>query len=507
MGFPTGKQLKAGAQATVACNDPKLIIIGLDTTDGAEHPLYDERIHTLAPVQQDVDDEGNGIVDDEGNPVMVPSPFTRTIARHGVRQPIAVRAVQDPVEGWVFHVIDGRQRLRAIRHVAQMTGAGREVPIIVSEVRGEDAIASQLSIVLNEARSDDDPDTRAAKAARLHASGVSLEELTEVFSTSLQTVRRMVRYIAGSAETEPAGPKLREAVRVGVIPWSRGWQLLGKQEDGSRLPGDEVEAIAAKALAGHSAAGAPKIKNNGKRGRNSGQTAGYVKVGSLKTWVKKAPRAFDALPSEMQITINWLLDPVGTALPDGHPLNVLMLAGEKAAAAKSGGQTGRKAQTPGTVEAKVTKPRNGATGETYYRGVNWEGVPANFPTEAEAKAYAAGRASPPKKAPGRPKATPVAAASVPTPAAKPGKGKKVASAPAAVASAPVVADAGVAAMAAALGEDEEEIEEIEEGEETEYADDEDEYADDEEDEEEEEEEEEEEYADDEDDGEDDDSEE
>jgi hypothetical protein len=290
--------------------------------------------------------------------------------------------------------------------VADATGAARQVPVIISEVKGEDVVAQQLSIVLNEARTDDDPVTRAEKAHRLQSSGVPLEEVAEIFGVSKNSVYRMIRFIAGSAETDPAGPRLKEAVRAGVIPWSRGWQLLGKQEDGTRLPSDEVEAIAAKALAGHAEKGSPKVTNNGKKGRNSGQTAGYVKVGSLKTWTKKAPGAFAALPADIQLTINWILDPQGTALPDNHPLNVLMLAGEKAAAQK--GEIGRKAQAPGTVEKKENK-----AGEVYFRGMNKEGVPGNFATEAEARTFAAGKAAPPKKK----KAAAEAAPATPSPTA------------------------------------------------------------------------------------------
>jgi len=389
MTFPA--KPKAGWTGVVDASDERMLIVGLDTQDGPSHPLYDERIHTLSPEEQELDEDGTPVVDDAGQPVMRGSHLSRSIARFGVRAPILLRAVTDPALGTVYHVLDGRQRLRCARWVADATGAARQVPVIISEVKGEDVVAQQLSIVLNEARTDDDPVTRAEKAHRLQSTGVPLEEVAEIFGVSKNSVYRMIRFIAGSAETDPAGPKLKEAVRAGVIPWSRGWQLLGKQEDGTRLPSDEVEAIAAKALAGHAEKGSPKVTNNGKKGRNSGQTAGYVKVGSLKAWTKKAPGAFAALPADIQLTINWILNPQGVALPDNHPLNVLMLAGERAAAAK-GEKVGRKAQAPGSVEKKENK-----AGEVYWRAVNKESVPGNFATEAEARAFAASKAPPPKK--------------------------------------------------------------------------------------------------------------
>ena len=338
MGFPknprTGSNFKADPAA--------LVIVGLDTDDDATHPLYDERIHTIMPYVGATDGDGSGLVDDEGAPVMVPSPLTAAIHRYGCQQAVSLTAEQ--VDGeWVYYVIDGRSRVRSVRYLNDADGLKREIPCVVTELRGVTGSADQmrdLSIVLNAARTDDDVVTTAEKIARLHGQGVSKEDMAIMFAMSVGTLNRFLRFITGSATTAAAGDQLKAAVRSGAIGWSHAWKLLGKQPDGGRLPDDEIEAIAAKAIKDggftetRGSGASNGATNTGKKGRNGGESAGYLKHSTLRTWVARAPMAMGELPAEIRTVIDWMLNPAGVDLADDHPLAVLMVNAEKESAKK-----------------------------------------------------------------------------------------------------------------------------------------------------------------------------
>jgi len=315
-----------------------LIIIGLDTDDDATHPLYDERISTIHPWVYATDEDGNEVSDDDGEPVEVASPLTMAIHRYGVRQPVAVSAESNGQgQGWTFLVVDGRSRVRSQRYVNDHDDLTREVPVIITELRGVAKNADRardLSIVLNEARTDDDNVTRAEKIARLSGQGVTKADLAVTFSMSLPSLNRYLRFIEGSATTSAAGPNLKDAVRCGAVGWSHAWKLLGKQADGSRLPDEEIELIAKNAISdggftpNQRGSGSKGTTNQGKRGRTGGNAAGYVKHSQIRKWTERAPNAMAAVPADVKIVLDWFMDPDGTDLPEDHPLAVLMVAAE-----------------------------------------------------------------------------------------------------------------------------------------------------------------------------------
>ena len=62
------------------------------------------------------------------------------------------------------------------------------------------ALAATFSVIVrtapsNEARTDDDPVTRAEKAARLYSQGVSKEDIAVTFSMSVPSLNRYLRFI------------------------------------------------------------------------------------------------------------------------------------------------------------------------------------------------------------------------------------------------------------------------------------------------------------------------
>jgi hypothetical protein len=85
-----------------------ITIIGLDTEDGPEHPLFDERV--LLPVDE---------------------ALARNIAIHGVIEPVVIRKNGDDV----IEVIDGRQRVRSARLANERLEAEGKEPVLVPVVR------------------------------------------------------------------------------------------------------------------------------------------------------------------------------------------------------------------------------------------------------------------------------------------------------------------------------------------------------------------------------------
>ena len=350
----------AGTVYRVACNDPRLKIIGLDTDDDASHSLYDERINVITLVEPDED----------GKAVL--TPFAKSILSRGIVSPIVCT-----VEGGQWLVVDGRQRLRAARLIQERTGKPMSVPVMAQNIKGLNDEDRDLTIMLNEARTDDDPVTRAEKVTRFVKSGVTKDNCCDIFSVSMPSLNRLIRFIEGSPTTDAAGDKLKSAVRMGYIPWTRALGFLAKQADGSRMPPEDVEALAAKALdeAGWSPElGRPagsKVTNVGGRGRNSGGRASFVKHSQIKKYMTKAPEAFSALPDEIRATIEWIMNPEGTDLPEDHPLVSWQVAGEKAAAVK--GKAGRTKQQAGSVVRKTNK-----AGAVYFRAMNTVSLSTNM---------------------------------------------------------------------------------------------------------------------------------
>src|SRR5262249_40534323 len=133
-----------GSTNLLLCDPDKLVIIGLDTKDGPEHPLYDERIK-----------------------LAIPEEFILQIMHHGVKTPINV--VKDPETGKVL-VKAGRQRVKAAREANKRLRKEGAEPILVKAVpeRGfSDGAALMESVEIeNTFRQEDSPLTRAKKIQR-----------------------------------------------------------------------------------------------------------------------------------------------------------------------------------------------------------------------------------------------------------------------------------------------------------------------------------------------------
>ena len=139
----------------VKFNPNDLVIIGLDTDDGEEHPDYDSRIEL--PLDE---------------------AMLESIKANGVQQVVDIAIVDgQPV------VIDGRQRVRHARE------AGVE-EVTANVHRGlSDSDRTRFAIRANMHRQDDDQVTEAEKAARLTEMEVSDEDICRDFGWSIGTLR------------------------------------------------------------------------------------------------------------------------------------------------------------------------------------------------------------------------------------------------------------------------------------------------------------------------------
>jgi ParB family chromosome partitioning protein len=175
--LPGAKRLNA-----FAVNPDTLVIVGLDTDDGPEHPLWDERIHL--PL-------------DEG--------FVLNVARNGVLENVIVRK-----NGPLVEVVAGRQRVRASREVNRRN-AGEDVPLVLVPVtvkrpRG-DSDAAGVMISENENRQDSDPLTRASQAARQMNFGATEHDVAITFGISKQAVKNLLSLLELSDKVKKAVQK------------------------------------------------------------------------------------------------------------------------------------------------------------------------------------------------------------------------------------------------------------------------------------------------------------
>jgi ParB family chromosome partitioning protein len=273
------------AQKIEYMNPNDLVIIGLDTDDRHEHPLFDERV--FLPVDENL---------------------VKNIIVYGVQHPILVRQ-----EAGKAYVIDGRQRTRAARKAAGLADDRGEyqvkVPII--EKTADDKRVQGIMISTNELRQDDDPLAKAVKAQRLYDMLGDLDEVAIAFGRTTATIRNWLKLVE-------ADPRVHAAVRSGKLSVSAAVEIAKtKREDqrelletlveaagGTRVSESQAKAAVTgsdttKASAGAGTATAATTKK--KSGRTSNQ------AGIKRVWLRKAlaTKAAKALDDEQRAILNW----------------------------------------------------------------------------------------------------------------------------------------------------------------------------------------------------------
>jgi len=234
-----GGQLLDGKRESLFRADPEtLTIIGIDTDDGPEHQLWDERIKL--PLDESM------IVN---------------IMALGVREPVVV-VVQGKGDTKLAAVVDGRQRVRhareANRRLVQRGEPALQVPVIAEKGMSESE-QTMLSVSLNEIRQDDPVMTKAAKAARMKARGSSYAEIGLSFGVTEQTVSLWVNINSLS------GP-VKKSIADGLITPTAAGQLAGLTPDEQKVAlGELLEeaATSGEKPTVNKAKGKVKAKKNG----------------------------------------------------------------------------------------------------------------------------------------------------------------------------------------------------------------------------------------------------
>ncbi len=160
-----------------------------------EHPLWDERVE-----------------------LEVQERMVVSIKKRGVLKPVIVRRNGTAPDGSpIVEVVDGRQRVRAARvanHRLKEEGADDEdlirVPAVTRRDDGSELFA--ITIATNELALKDTPMVRAKKLKRYLDRGRSLEEATEVFGTTITTLKSLLCLLDCHEDVQMA----IEAGRIGI---------------------------------------------------------------------------------------------------------------------------------------------------------------------------------------------------------------------------------------------------------------------------------------------------
>lgn len=224
------KQALPGTRANMFLMDPAdLTIIGIDTKDGPEHALYDERVHL--PLDE---------------------ALIKNLMSHGNKVPISVRK-----NGDIAEVVDGRQRVRCAREANKRLAASGKTPIRVKVIveRGGDGDMFGLLILTNELRQADGPLAKAEKLQRYLAMGYSEDEAAVTFGVTKQAIKNWLALLE-------LDPTVRNAVEAGTLSASAAGKLAS-------LPRDEQKASLKQLTAGggkvttERAKGAARARKNG----------------------------------------------------------------------------------------------------------------------------------------------------------------------------------------------------------------------------------------------------
>lgn len=230
----------------------ELTVVGLDTKDGKDHPLYDERIEL--PLDEKM---------------------VANIRTYGVQEPVICMRAADGVHP----VVDGRRRVLHAREAnKQLKAAGEEimkVPVVLKKL--DDATAMGLGVSLNEIRKEDTMAVKAAKAKRLSEQfGRSPAEIAVMFGVSQVSVYSWLKL-------SDAVPAVMAAVEEGKLSASAASKLAA-------LPPAEQKA----ALSDLEEAAKDKTGNN-----NKGKVA--ARDVAQRTKAKENGEAPVSLPGKRQL--------------------------------------------------------------------------------------------------------------------------------------------------------------------------------------------------------------
>jgi ParB family chromosome partitioning protein len=185
------------------------IIIGLDTKDGPEHPLYDPRI--LMPVDK----------------YMVAN-----VQEYGVKEAVLYTKTDKTYPGKMV-ITAGRKRIIWARTANENLRKAGQAPMKVRAIleHGDESELVAISILENECRVNDDMLAKARKAYRLvNTYGYNQSEAAKVFGVHPTSLRIWLKLVALSPEVQAAVEKKQitssAALQLGKLPIDKQAEAL-----------------------------------------------------------------------------------------------------------------------------------------------------------------------------------------------------------------------------------------------------------------------------------------
>lgn len=228
------KQLFNAKRSNIFFFDPDdLVIIGADTDDGSEHPLYDDR--AKLPV--------------DGKLVM------NILALGKILEPVGVRK-----NGEIVEVVYGRQRVKACREANKRLKAQGCEPIFVPAMgeRADNAKMLGMMISENELRQGDTPLAKANKLQKYINLGRTEKEAGEIFGITLQTAKNWLSLL-------DLDRSVQKLVESGKITATAAAGLVS-------LPRDKQKEEAEKLISEGGKATIANVKNAVKKIREGGDS-------------------------------------------------------------------------------------------------------------------------------------------------------------------------------------------------------------------------------------------
>jgi ParB family chromosome partitioning protein len=286
------RQALEGTRLNAFGMDPEdLVVVGFDTKDGPEHPLYDERVNL--PLEESM---------------------VCNLMVHGVLEPVLVRK-----NGDVAEVVAGRRRVLHAREAnKRLKKQGSEllrVPCFVK--RGDDGALMGVSISENEIRRDDVLSAKADKLRRYLATGKSEKDAAVAFGVSHQTIKNWGKLSDLSREVV-------KAIENGDVPASAGYSL-------AELPRDEQrEKLAELLKSGSTTVRAAKSATKAAKAKRNGEKTDFEPPG--KRLINKVLRfndKADVLNGDFLKGVKWVLGDIGPTSIAGLSELIREAKGEK----------------------------------------------------------------------------------------------------------------------------------------------------------------------------------
>lgn len=219
----SGQALPGTRTTAYAASPDDLVVIGIDTEDGPEHPLYDERIKL--PLSEEM------VLD---------------IMARGVMEPVLVRKAENTVQ-----VVDGRRRVLHAREANKRLKDKIQVPFLLR--KGEkDHESIGVGISANEHRIEDPPMLKARKLEKFIAAGGSEEDAVIHFAVTKAAIGQWKKMLL-------LAPKVQKYIDQRKISASAAVKFADMPHD------EQVEAVEKLIEQGSTTVGDAKAKAKNKK--------------------------------------------------------------------------------------------------------------------------------------------------------------------------------------------------------------------------------------------------